>query len=344
MNNNLNWAKAAPLLLIAALIAFPLAIGNEYVLLIATLIGIYVIVNSGLDIVYGYSGQITLGQAGFYAIGAYTSAILSLHTGLPVILCMVVGGLLSSFLGMIIAIPSVKLVHHFLAMVTIGFGEIVRLLAVNGGSLTGAADGIPFVPKLTLGGFVFETVHSYYYFVLAAAVVLLIAKQNLVGSRIGRAFRSIRDNTPAAAAFGVNVHRMKVTAFTIEGFFGGFGGALYAHLVGFISPETFGLQQSVLFLTMVLLGGGGTLWGPILGAVVISVLFELLQPLGQAQMAIYGLIIMGVMLFMPRGIVGGLKSLYEGLPERRSKTETEALDATQIAETPSESEKTNAAS
>jgi branched-chain amino acid transport system permease protein len=344
MNNNLNWAKAAPLLLIAALIAFPLAIGNEYVLLIATLIGIYVIVNSGLDIVYGYSGQITLGQAGFYAIGAYTSAILSLHTGLPVIFCMIAGGLLSSFLGMIIAIPSVKLVHHFLAMVTIGFGEIVRLLAVNGGALTGAADGIPFVPKLALGGFVFETVHSYYYFVLAATVVLLIAKQNLVGSRIGRAFRSIRDNAPAAAAFGVNVHRMKVAAFTIEGFFGGFGGALYAHLVGFISPETFSLQQSVLFLTMVLLGGGGTLWGPVLGAVVISVLFELLQPLGQAQMAMYGLIIMGVMLFMPRGVVGGLRSLYLRAAERRSKTETEVLDATQIAETPTESERTNAAS
>jgi ABC-type branched-subunit amino acid transport system permease subunit len=162
MNNNLNWAKAAPLLLIAALIAFPLAMSNEYVLLIATLIGIYVIVNSGLDIVYGYSGQITLGQAGFYAIGAYTSAILSLHTGVPVIFCMIAGGLLSSFLGMIIAIPSVKLVHHFLAMVTIGFGEIVRLLAVNGGALTAqpmaylsfpssrsaASSSRPFIPTI----------------------------------------------------------------------------------------------------------------------------------------------------------------------------------------------------
>jgi branched-chain amino acid transport system permease protein len=263
-------------------------------------------------------------------------AILSLHTGLPVILCMIAGGLLASVLGMIIAIPSVKLVHHFLAMVTIGFGEIVRLLALNGGELTGAADGIPFIPKLALGGFVFDSVRSYYYFVLAAVLVLLTLKQNLVGSRIGRAFRSIRDNADAASAFGVNVHRMKVTAFTIEGFFGGFGGALYAHLVGFISPETFGLQQSVLFLTMVLLGGGGTLWGPILGAVIISILFEVLQPLGQAQMATYGLIIMGVVMFMPRGIVGKLREWSDRSVKRmRKNDETEMLDETQAAEIPS---------
>lgn len=336
MGNTFNWTRTALVLLVAALVLFPFAVGNQYILLIATLIGIYVIVNSGLDIVYGYSGQITLGQAGFYAIGAYTSAILSLHTGLPVFFCMIAGGLLSSFLGMIIAIPSVKLVHHFLAMVTIGFGEIVRLLAINGGELTGGADGIPFVPKLALGEFVFDTVHSYYYFVLAAVMSLLVIKQNLVGSRVGRAFRSIRDNADAAAAFGINVHQMKVTAFTIEGFFGGFGGALYAHLIGFISPETFSLQQSVLFLTMVLLGGGGTLWGPILGTVTISILFELLQPLGQAQMAIYGLIIMCVMLFMPRGIIGKLKSLSDSSVPRRRKSETEALEAAQAAETPHE--------
>lgn len=320
-------------LLVALLATVPLLVTNEYVLLIAVLIGIYVIVNAGLDIVYGYSGQITLGQAGFYAIGAYTSALLSLHTGLPVLLCMVCGGLFSSFCGMIIAIPSVKLVHHFLAMVTIGFGEIVRLLAFNGGELTGAADGIPFIPDLVLFGFAFDTVGRYFYVVLAAAVTLLALKQNLVRSRIGRAFRAIRDNTDAAAAFGVNVHRLKVTAFTVEGFFGGFGGALYAHLVGFISPETFGLQQSVLFLTMVLLGGSGNLWGPIIGTVLIFVMFELLQPLGQAQMAIYGLIIMGVMLFMPRGIAGGLQQLFE---RRRRVSETEALEEVKESETPRE--------
>ncbi|MBB4112793.1 branched-chain amino acid transport system permease protein [Rhizobium sp. BK226] len=333
MQNSATLGKYLPIILAGLLLFFPLVVSNNYFLLIATLIGIYVIVNSGLDIVYGYSGQITLGQAGFYAIGAYTSAILSLHTDLPVFFCMIAGGLLSSFLGMIIAIPSVKLVHHFLAMVTIGFGEIVRLLAVNGGELTGAADGIPFVPKLSIGGFTFDTVNKYYYFVLAAVVVLLWMKQNLVKSRIGRAFRSIRDNSDAASAFGINVHRMKVTAFTIEGFFGGFGGALYAHLIGFISPETFSLQQSVLFLTMVLLGGGGSFWGPIIGTVVISVLFELLQPLGQAQMAIYGLIIMGVMLFMPRGIVGKLQSYATGATGRKRRSETEALELTQKAET-----------
>jgi branched-chain amino acid transport system permease protein len=291
------------------LAAFPLVVHNQYVLLVATLTGIYVIVNAGLDIVYGYSGQITLGQAGFYAIGAYTSALLSMHTALPVIVCMVLAGLLASLIGAIIAIPAVKLVHHFLAMVTIGFGEIVRLLVLNGGKLTGAADGIPRVPKLRILDFTFDSVGRYFYFVLLCVVVLLRLKQNLVTSRIGLAFRSIRENADAAAASGINVHRLKVTAFTVEGFFGGFGGALYAHLVGFISPETFGLQQSVLFLTMVLLGGAGNLWGPIIGTVLISIMFELLQPLGQAQMAIYGVMIMAIIFFMPRGITGNISGV-----------------------------------
>ena len=291
------------------LAAFPLVVHNQYVLLVATLTGIYVIVNAGLDIVYGYSGQITLGQAGFYAIGAYTSALLSMHTALPVIVCMVLAGLLASLIGAVIAVPAVKLVHHFLAMVTIGFGEIVRLLVLNGGKLTGAADGMPLVPKLRILDFSFDSVGRYFYFVLLCVVVLLRLKQNLVTSRIGLAFRSIRENADAAAASGINVHRLKVTAFTVEGFFGGFGGALYAHLVGFISPETFGLQQSVLFLTMVLLGGAGNLWGPIIGTVLISIMFELLQPLGQAQMAIYGVMIMAIIFFMPRGITGNISGV-----------------------------------
>lgn len=301
-----RFGLAGIIALIALLALLPLVIHNQYLLLIATLTGIYIIVNSGLDIVYGYSGQITLGQAGFYAIGAYTSALLSMHTPLPVIVCMLIGGFFASFLGAIIAIPSVKLVHHFLAMVTIGFGEIVRLLVLNGGHLTGAADGIPNIPKLKIFDFAFDSVSRYFYFVLLCVVVLLRLKQNLVSSRIGLAFRSIRENASAAAAFGINVHRLKVTAFTIEGFFGGFGGALYAHLVGFISPETFGLQQSILFLTMVLLGGAGNLWGPILGTVLISIMFEVLQPLGQAQMAIYGIMIMAIMMFMPRGLLGNV--------------------------------------
>ncbi|MCJ7872752.1 branched-chain amino acid ABC transporter permease [Marinovum sp. 2_MG-2023] len=310
--------------LLVALVCVPLILTNNYLLLVATLIGIYIIVNCGLDIVFGYSGQITLGQAGFYAIGAYSSAILSIHTEIPVIFCMIFGGLLSSFLGMLVAIPSVKLVHHFLAMVTIGFGEIIRLLAMNGGELTGAADGISFIPKLNLFGYVFETVGSYYYFVLACVVVFLVIKHNLVTSRVGRAFRSIRDDNAAAAAFGINVRRMKVTAFTVEGFFGGFGGALYAHLVGFISPETFALQQSVIFLTMVLLGGSGTLWGPVIGTVLISILFEALQPFGQVQMVVYGLIIMVVIMFLPRGIAGTLNDRFNRQNSKKLELSSDA--------------------
>jgi branched-chain amino acid transport system permease protein len=281
---------------------------QAYLILVLNITGIYIIVNSGLDIVYGYSGQISIGQAGFYAIGAYVSAILSLRFGLPVLLTMVVGALAAALAGAIIAIPSTRVVHHFLALVTIGFGEIVRLIVHNGKELTGGPDGIVAIPALKIGPLELASIESYYYVVLISVLALLAVKKSLVNSRIGRALLAIRFNPEASMAFGIDVHKYKVLAFTIGAFYAGFGGALYAHMIRFISPETFTLDQSVLFLTMVLLGGSGSLWGPIIGSVLLMLMSELLQGFGTYQMAIYGLMIMLVLFFMPRGIVGGIKA------------------------------------
>ena len=297
------------LLAVAGLFLVPwMSREQAYLILVLNITGIYIIVNSGLDIVYGYSGQISIGQAGFYAIGAYVSAILSLHLGLPVLLTMVVGALAAALAGAIIAIPSTRVVHHFLALVTIGFGEIVRLIVHNGKELTGGPDGIVAIPALKLGSVELASIESYYYVVLISVLALLAVKKSLVNSRIGRALLAIRFNPEASMAFGIDVHRYKVLAFTIGAFYAGFGGALYAHMIRFISPETFTLDQSVLFLTMVLLGGSGSLWGPIIGSVLLMLMSELLQGFGTYQMAIYGLMIMLVLFFMPRGIVGGIKA------------------------------------
>ncbi len=263
--------------------------------------------NSGLDIVYGYSGQISIGQAGFYAIGAYGSALLSARLDVPVILSIPLAALAAALCGALIAVPSVKLVHHFLAMVTIGFGEIVRLLLLNGGELTGGPDGIVSVPKLEVGPMAFDTNRTYFYVILLSVAALLAVKARLVDSRVGRAFVAIRESPRAAAACGIDVQRYKVLAFAIGAFYAGVGGALYAHLIRFVSPETFSLEQSVSFLTMVLLGGAGSLLGPILGTLIVIFLFEYLQVFGQAQMAIYGLMIIGVLFFMPRGLAGVLR-------------------------------------
>jgi branched-chain amino acid transport system permease protein len=192
-------------------------------------------------------------------------------------------------------------------MVTIGFGEIVRLLLLNGGELTGGPDGIVSIPELEIGPVAFDTNRTYFYVILLSVAALLAVKVRLVDSRVGRAFVAIRESPRAAAACGIDVQRYKVLAFAIGAFYAGVGGALYAHLIRFVSPETFSLEQSVSFLTMVLLGGAGTLLGPVLGTLIVIFLFEYLQAFGQAQMAVYGLVIIGVLFFMPRGLTGLLR-------------------------------------
>lgn len=302
-----RWWWALSLILFAAV---PVILADQvYWILLLNLTGIYVIVNSGLDIVYGYSGQISIGQAGFYAIGAYGSALLSLRLDLPVVLSIPVAAGAAALVGALIALPSVKLVHHFLAMVTIGFGEIVRLVLLNGGSATGGPDGIVSIPKLELGPLVVDSNRTYFYVILGATATLLLVKSRLVDSRVGRALAAIRESPRAAAACGIDVEGYKVLAFAIGAFYAGVAGALYAHLIRFVSPETFSLEQSVSFLTMVLLGGAGSLWGPVLGTVIVIVLFEYLQVFGQAQMAVYGLTIIGVLFFMPRGLAGMLQDV-----------------------------------
>lgn len=217
----------AVVLLLATAATLPLLLSHQiYWILLLNLAGIYVIVNSGLDIVYGYSGQISIGQAGFYAIGAYGSALLAARMDVPVILSIPLAALAAALCGALIAIPSVKLVHHFLAMVTIGFGEIVRLLLLNGGKLTGGPDGIVSIPKLEIGPLVFDTNRRYFYVILLSVAVLLAVKARLVDSRIGRAFVAIRESPRAAAACGIDVQRYKVLAFAIGAFYAGVGGAV----------------------------------------------------------------------------------------------------------------------
>jgi branched-chain amino acid transport system permease protein len=302
-----------------ALLAAPAALSHQvYWILLLNLAGIYIIVNSGLDIVYGYSGQISIGQAGFYALGAYGSALLSSRLDVPVALSIPLAALVAALCGALIAVPSVKLVHHFLAMVTIGFGEIVRLLLLNGGALTGGPDGIVSIPKLQIGPVTFDTNRTYFYVILLAVGVLLLAKARLVDSRVGRALVAIRESPRAAEACGIDSRRYKVLAFAIGAFYAGIGGALYAHLIRFVSPETFSLEQSVSFLTMLLLGGAGSLLGPVLGTLIVILAFEYLQVFGQAQMAVYGLIIIGVLFFMPRGLAGLLRDVARRREPARS--------------------------
>lgn len=295
--------------LLPALVLVPLAMvpqvmsDQTYLLLLLCSVGIYVIAVSGLDLLFGYSGQISLGHAAFYAVGAYTSALLSLKAGFPVWLSLPAGALLAGLVGVVIALPSVKLVHHFLALVTIGFGEIVRLFVMNV-EFTGGHTGLLGIPAFKLGPLVLRSKAEYFYLILFCVVLALVAKQRLVHSRVGRALVAIRENPRAAESFGINLVGYKVWVFAISAIYTGLAGGLYAHLVRFISPETFSGGQSVLFLIVLLFGGVASMWGPVIGAVVISLLTESLQALGSAQGLVYGCAILVVLFLLPRGIAG----------------------------------------
>ena len=284
-------------------------VSDSYLVLLLCTTGISIIVVSGLDILFGYSGQISLGHAGFYCIGAYTSAILSLKLAWPVFLTIVIGGLLATLVAILLALPAVKLVHHFLALVTISFGQLVHLFVAEARGLTEGYSGINFIPRPRLGGFEFESNTAYYYLVYGVLILLLVAKQRLIGSRAGRAFIAIREDAHAANGMGVNVTKYKTMAFAVSAFYAGIAGALYAHLIGFISPETFVLNQSIIFLTMLLFGGMGNLWGPILGAGGLAVVAEFLQKLESYQMLAYGIFLLLIIVYVPGGISQGLNVL-----------------------------------
>jgi branched-chain amino acid transport system permease protein len=306
-----NWLISLAFLLV--FVGLPAVVGgNAYLMLILCLSGIFIIASIGLDLLFGYSGQISIGQAAFYAVGAYTSAILTTKVGVNVWVGMLAGCVLATIFAALVAIPICKLVHMFLALVTIGIGELTHQAIINLPDLTGSFTGVRGIPMPRIGGYVFN-VSSYYYIVLAIVVLSLLVKQRIVDSRIGRAFIAIRENTDAANAMGINVTYYKVVAFACSAAFTGIAGALYAHYIGFISPESFTLDQSVLFLTAVLCGGMGTFVGPIIGAVVITVINEAIQVLGSYQMLVYGIFIVVAVMYVPEGLVGVVKMIQRNL-------------------------------
>ena len=284
----------------------------------------YVVAVSGLDIVFGYSGQISLGHAAYYAIGAYGSVMLHEYVGIPVIFSMIISAVAASLIGIVIAYPASRLRNHFLALATIAFGEIVyQLVAQSPGQITGNFLGF-FTDPVNLFGFEFDSNMSFYYFGLVVVVIFLLLKTNLVKSRTGRALIAIRENSAAADGMGINVTLYKVIGFAFSALYCGFAGGMYAHMVQFISPETFMYRQSVMFMTMLLFGGMGNFAGPLIGAAVISVLNESLQVLGSYRMLVYGAFILVVLLFLPRGISGIIDIIRELLHRRKGENHADA--------------------
>jgi len=308
--------------LLAVMTTLPIifnALDFSYGITISVFIFIYIVAVSGLDILFGYSGQISMGHAAFYAIGAYGSAILSHYCKVPVVISMMITPIVAALVGALLAYPASKQVFHFLSLATIAFGEIVyQLVLQSPKGITGNAIGFP-TASIDLFGFKFNSYFSLYYLCFVFVILFLTGKRNLINSRVGRAFIAIRENSHAAEGMGINVRKYKIIAFATSAFFTSFAGAMYGHSVGYISPDTFTNKQSVLFVTMLLFGGTASKWGPVTGAAAVLLLNELLRSMENMQMLVYGVLLLVVILVLPGGIFGMVKDIYDKLRKKEAR-------------------------
>lgn len=307
----LGWA-----LVLGAGFTFPSIAKNLYYVHVANLAGIAVVLVMGLNLLTGYAGQISIGHAAFYSVGAYTSALLALRLNLPFLITFPAAGLTAGLLGWIIGRPTLRLRGAYLAMATIGIGEIVQLVATNWTGLTAGAQGLKGVPTPVIFGIDFGTERSYFYLILVVTAALHWLLSRLVDSEVGRAWRAIKDNELAAQVMGVDVARMKVLAFVLSTVIAGLAGGLYAHLMNYVSPFGFGFKESVAFLCMALAGGLGWKIGPFLGVALLTFSRESFRAFDDYQLVVYGLLLIGTILFMPRGIAGAAERLAAAVRRR----------------------------
>lgn len=321
-------ANVLPAALLLCCVLFPIlcqAAGKSYPILVLCYLEIYIIAVSGLDILFGYCGQISMGHAAFYAIGAYASGLLHNYFGIPVLLSMLLATAAATLLGALLAMPASRLTFHFLSLSTIAFGEIIyQIISHSPNNITGNFRGL-FTDSVNLFGLRLDQPIRFVYFALACMLLFLLIKSFLVHSRVGRAFQAIRENTHAADGMGINVRRYKVLAFALSAMFVSFAGAMYIHLVGYASPDTFTQKQSVMFITMLLFGGTACLSGPIIGTSFVLLLTELLRSLQSYQMLIYGALMLVIIVLMPGGLHGACKELFAtkrtaGKEKKRAKS------------------------
>jgi branched-chain amino acid transport system permease protein len=291
-------------MLLAALVLLPAVVTSKYLIQLINTAVVFLIIVMGLNFVIGFSGQISLAATGFWGIGAYASALATTRLGLSFWVALPAAAGLATLFGFIIGFPTLKLKQFYLGIATVGFGEIVALILLNWTALTNGADGLPGIPKPTLGGYVFESDFQFYYILLAAAILLLGVTIRIKNSRFGRGLLAICEDELAAEASGVPTHWYKMLAFALSAFYAGAAGSLYAHLIGYISPDLFVFRQSIIFLCMYMIGGSGYVAGPVIGAVLLTLLPEWMRFLKEYYMAVYGLAVVALAIGMPTGIMG----------------------------------------
>lgn len=283
----------------------------NYVFHVLITINIYILLSISLNLMMGYTGMIALSHAAFFGIGAYASALLSLHFGWNFLLSMIAGVVIAGLLGVAVAIPSLRLKGDYFFLATFGFQIIIHDIFYNWSGLTKGPLGLAGIPRPSLFGFSIRSYASYFLLSLVFVLLCLLVMQRLVNSPFGRTLKSIREDEVVASTLGKDVKRFKIKVFAVSSAFCAVAGALYAHYVTFIDPFSFSFEESILILSLVIIGGAGSLRGPILGAFVLISLPEVMRYLQmphsfafQFRQMMYGLVLIVFMLFRPRGLIG----------------------------------------
>jgi ABC-type branched-subunit amino acid transport system ATPase component/ABC-type branched-subunit amino acid transport system permease subunit len=294
-----SWAVVA-----AAAVLLPLSTSNTYYLYLACSVGLLTIVAAGLNVLAGFAGQISLGHAGFYALGAYGAALAATRLGWPLWASVPAGIVVAALVGAAVGAAALRVSGPYLAMVTIAFGIIVEHVLVEWVSLTGGPGGIFNIPKLPVGG--------TYWLIAACAAAALWLTANLRVSAWGRALLAVKSSEVAAESLGISAYLARTTAFTISAAVAGLAGGLFASLNGYISPDSFTLQTSIVFLLALLFGGLGSVAGPLVGGVALTLLPELLTGLADYRLILYGALLLVSIYGLPAGVVGAMRARARG--------------------------------
>ena len=277
---------------------------------LASLIFINIIVAAGLNIVKGYCGQVTVGHVGLYAVGSYTAGCMFMYLGSDLWVTLPAAIIVTGLFGIAFGIPSFRLEGPYLALATLGGGEAIRLFIENG-AFFNSTYGISSISQPVIFGVPFDTPDKYYYISMPVMLIAVYFSYSILNSSVGRAFMSVKEDPISAAASGIDVKKYKLLAFILSAMFAGAAGAIYAHLPpGYIHPNNYTVIEMVTFLAMVVFGGLGHIWGGVIGAIIITIVYDLTRPLYEYQLFIFGLTIVLTILFVPKGIGGFIDKYF----------------------------------
>ena len=291
-----------------------------YLMNVLVFVGINTMLAIALNLLLGYAGQISLGHAGFFGLGAYLSGILTTTYSLnPWVAMPAAAGVVGCLAGLI-GLPILKLKGHYLAMATLGLGIIMYIVFNETIELTGGPSGLSGVPNLQLAGITFDSDVKNYYLIWGVTLAVMLFALNLANSRVGRALRAVHDSEVAAQVLGVNARLLKVQIFALSAVISSLAGSLYAHTMTFISPASFGFNFSIELLTMVVIGGLGSVYGSFLGAALLTLLPEFLRGANDYDIIIYGALLVVMVMYMPGGLVRGFPALFRKIVKQKGET------------------------